>query len=148
MTFAQDNGNLVQYTAKEFANQPTYSYLTPEEYERLVEEERLRTMVYELPEMPADSTYSFVEKTAHLETKGAVGFTNKRAYISQTVKPGSNPLGTSHSLATDEYMLISDKKKIRGEDYYVAARDGKAFFIKAEDVTPEPTILRAYGGHR
>lgn len=100
-------------------------------YEYQAEQEAKK--VYEI-----DYTWSIdtvnTPKLDILPYKKIIGVTNKYfSYISQTVKPGYSPLGNK-TLDIDTQILIGGKIRIRDNDYYMAALNGKAFYINCDNV--------------
>lgn len=85
--------------------------------------------VYEIDyTQPADTSY--LRLVDPLPVNYVMGLTKGNAYVSQTVRPGSSPLGYNKTLPENTILIIADQISIRGTDYYKAALDGKPFFIK------------------
>lgn len=145
LTITAEDDKVFHITSDNFDSYKDRKYLSPLEYEQRMKEhqrkleeerirqekERLRNMVYTVPTEIPDSLD--ISAAGRIITDYVVGHTKSYSYISQSVKPSTN-LGSSNSLGSGEYVVILDKKNIRDVDYYLAARDGKLFYIKAADV--------------
>ena len=105
-------------------------FLTQKEYDDDLEKKRVYTIDYEFPK---DST--FRKHLSGLPFIAIIGYSSKENIkISQTIKPAADPLSDGIIVPVLSYLFIADKISVRGTDYYKAALDGKAFFIKCSDV--------------
>lgn len=103
-----------------------------EELQKANEAKRIYSIDYAIP---GDSVINKVKALPFMNIWGRTKRHN--AIISQSIKPGSSPLGTYNTLEEDTYILIGGQLTVRDEDYYMAALDGKPFYIKVEDVVIE-----------
>ena len=126
----------LDYNSK-FKKKSDIAFITKSEMDDILESRRVYTLNIEIMEEDLKPRLGkWQEEAIWGETKPY------RSTISQTIQPGSSPLGSSFSLPSETYILIGDKLTVRGKDYYKAALDGKAFFIACEDVKlEEPDLL-------
>ncbi|HBC21894.1 MAG TPA: hypothetical protein DC009_07485 [Porphyromonadaceae bacterium] len=105
-------------------------FLSQKEYDDDLEKKRVYTIDYE---MPKDTTFN--KYLSELSFTSIIGYGNKRNIkISQTIKPEADPLSDGIIVPALSLLFIADRISVRGTDYYKAALDGKAFFIKCSDV--------------
>ena len=126
----------LDYNSK-FKKNPDVGFITKSEMNDILESRKVYTLNIEMANEDLKPRLGkWQEEVIWGETKPY------RSTISQTIQPGSSPLGSRFSLPSETYILIGDKLTVRGKEYYKAALDGKAFFIACEDVKlEEPDLL-------
>lgn len=125
---------------------PQYNLISSAEYQDILkkhQEDLEARKVYEI-NYKADNDTTFIDLIRDFPENYILGNVTRTAYVSQTIKPGSQPLGYT-TVPENTTIFIADELHVRGKDYYKATLDGKPFFIEKENVRVEnPAILRLF----
>ena len=137
----------IKFTAKdELNNEKTYTLSTSSnnysytgtfwfdesQYSKLIESDKTYEIDYKVKMAPLEVELPF-------SFRFILGkISNFLAYGGQTISPSSysssNNLPHEASFSKGDMIFIGDKITVRGEDFYKAALEGKAFYIRASNV--------------
>lgn len=127
LVFERQDGTPVKYKPERFFGRKTV--LSNDEYNSHMASLAPRHITSVVDKTLLESDIRLPFKFQHI-----TGTTRTYAKISQKIDPSKSYSSSSAYLTSNETIGIGDRLSIKGQTYYKAFYNGKAFFIKASDV--------------